>query len=133
MDPGGPIELNIFGMKQNNLWIKIALIEAILIIVLSVILFWPVEHVSMDDYHKSKINASNERTKRLALQNANNTLIVKLTAKESELKDKINELETTKSINNEKLDVDISIINDVDLDSAIVIGANQQNFRPKGY
>jgi len=133
LDPGGPIELNIFGMKQNNLWIKIALIEAILIIVLSVILFWPVEHVSMDDYHKSKINASNERTKRLALQNANNTLIVKLTAKESELKDKINELETTKSINNEKLDVDISIINDVDLDSAIVIGANQQNFRPKGY
>ena len=120
-------------MNQNNFWIKIALIEAVIIIVLLVIQFWPVETVSMQEYNKMKIKASKARLERSAIQRVNNELIAKWRLKEAELTHEIKELTTTKTTNNEKLHSDISIINDVDLDSVIIISAKQQSIRPKGY
>lgn len=99
--------------------VKIIIAEAITIIILAVILLWPVEKVSMDEYDQAKKKAAHERSLRVAIQGANEAASIKWKAQEAALKEKIEQLESTKTTNNEKMDIDVGHIRDVSLDTLI--------------
>lgn len=109
--------------------VKIAIVEALIIIILAVILLWPTEKVDTSEYEALKESVSKAISERDAIKSANAKVINKLRSERDGLQAKLNQGEEDKIENNENLQIDLRIIRNSPLDKLVITVYE----RPKSY